>query len=105
MPNCSLDSSTTSLLSMMFTFGFRHGGKRNGKHLLRDFGGWHVHVLRLRMVEKGVLEDHQNDELDYDDDGKIANERRAMKPCGQAFQGAWTDRLRLTRCLHDCCHC
>src|ERR1700744_925363 len=88
MPNCSLDSSTTSLLSMMITFGFGRDVERYRKHSPSDFGGRHGHVFRLRMVEKGVLEDHQQRELDGHDHHHVARQGRAVKPCRDAFPDA-----------------
>jgi hypothetical protein len=74
----------------------RPGRHRYGENGLGNFRRRHVHVFGLRMIEEGVLQRHQQHELDGDNENDVAGEGRAARPlenaCAQKRRGALTGR-------------
>jgi hypothetical protein len=56
---------------------------RHRKQRLCDKCGRHGHVVRLRMIEECVLENHQQCKFDGKNDGYISAKRRAAYPAGE----------------------
>src|ERR1700733_12531999 len=86
MANWRRDSSTTSLTGMLLTL--RRMRTRRGQQRLRDLFRRQRHMLGLRMVKERVLERHQQNELDGEDDRNITREGWAAHPQGQPLAPA-----------------